>query len=83
MVLVLMFICSSQPSSTEKTDIAAADIEKLLPTLLSVVDLKGLLGLAKGNNKDISEDKEVPSLEKAQHKGVNQLKRNQLIVSLI
>ena len=83
MVLVLLFICSTQPTSTENTVIAAADIEKLLPTLLSVVDLKGLLGLAKGNNKDISEDKEVPSLEKAQHKGVNQLKRNQLIVSLI
>ena len=51
-VLVLMLISSSQPTRTEKTAINSTDAEKLLPNLLSVVDLTGLLGLEKGDTKD-------------------------------
>ena len=76
MVLVLMLISSSQPTSTEKTAINSADVEKLLPNLLSVVDLTGLLGLEKGDTKDIGVDKESDSVTKARNKGVNQLKED-------
>ena len=68
-----MFISSSQPTSTEKTDNAASDVEKLLPNLLTVVDLMGLLGLEKLDNEEISDDKEV---KKEQNKGLNQSKEN-------
>ena len=74
MVLVLMLISSSQPTSTEKTAINSAHVEKLLPNLLSVVDLTGLPRLEKGDTKDIAVDKEVHSVTKARNKGVNQLK---------
>ena len=76
MVLVLMLISSSQPTSTEKPVINSADVEKLLPNLLSVVDLTGLLGLEKGDTKDIRVDKESDSVTKAGNKGVNQLKED-------
>ena len=76
MVLVLMLISSSQPTSTEKTAINSTDVEKLLPNLLSVVDLTGLLGLEKGDTKDIVVDKEANSVTKAGNKGVNQLKED-------
>ena len=39
----------------------------LASTPSPVVDLQGLFGLEKGDNKDISEDKEVPSQEKEQN----------------
>eukprot|EP00091_Calanus_sinicus_P000701 TRINITY_DN10629_c0_g1_i1.p1 TRINITY_DN10629_c0_g1~~TRINITY_DN10629_c0_g1_i1.p1 ORF type:complete len:244 (-),score=56.60 TRINITY_DN10629_c0_g1_i1:46-777(-) len=42
MMMVLMFISTSQSQTTEKPDIAAEGVEKLIPDLLSVVDLQGL-----------------------------------------
>ena len=66
-----MIISSSQPTTTEKTVISDADVEMLLPKLLSVVNLQGLLGLEKGDKEDIFDDKEKQLLEKEQNKGVN------------
>ena len=81
-MFVLMFISGSQPTTTEKLDIDVEDVEKLLPTLLSVVDLQGLLGLENDDNKNIFDDKEEQSVEKSQNEGVNKLREQLTINSL-
>ena len=60
-------------------DVNTEEVEKLLPSLLSVIDLKGLLGIAKDENKGISSDNEVQTTEEEQRKGEDKDNKRNLI----